>query len=289
MQQRRQEEPQEPRPPRTRPRLAPFQIDCYTPGCDEVAVRFYPARASVRAKLSPRHYHARECQLEDWRERRRLRRMALRRPHPCASCGALIEPSHGPGRPRTYCRQCSSRRRRARPRPATVRKAQAELDRVLARADAVERTAREGHRALEAAEAMAQQGRTALAQMEAQRFRFRLDDSLNTDMQRVRIAIKQADDAALERRAEAQRLDGLADVAADLVRRAQGKLDKAGERAANKAKRERQRRADAKAKRPPRAKPTPPTTHLPSAERFDRTRAAADPEYRLWLKARGLI
>ena len=302
MQQRRQEELQEPRPPRTRPRLAPFETDCYKPDCNKVAIRFYPRRASVRAKLSPRHYHTRECQLKDWRERRRLRRMALRHPHPCASCGTLIEPEHRPGRPRTYCRQCSDRRRRSRPRPATVRKAQAELDGLLSRADAVARTAREAHRSLEAAEAMAQRARAALEQLEASHRRMAdltwrrlgsapaVSPELQRDIRQHRAALQGADDTALARRAEAERHDGLADVAMDLVRRAQGKLHKAEERAAKNAKRERQRRADAKAKRPPpQPRPKPPTTYLPQAEQFNRERAKSDPEYREYALRRGLL
>ena len=294
MQQRRQEEPQEPRPPRTRPRLAPFQIDCYTPGCDKVAVRLYPARASVRAKLSPRHYHHRDCNLKDWRERRRLRRMALRRPHPCTSCGAVIEPEHRPGRPRTYCRQCSDRRRRARPRPATVRKAQQELDGALARADAVARTAMEARRSLEAAEAMAQRARAVLDATEKHLSRWAYTPSMRTpemelNLRRASAAVKQADAAVLARRAEAAPLDELADVAMGLVRRAKANLDKAEERAAKKARRERQRRASAKAKRPAQPRPKPPTTHLPQAEQLDRERARSDPEYRTWALARGLL
>ena len=55
--------------PRTRPRLKQTLVTCSRPGCRNQAIRYYPARESVRRKLSPWRYCSTRCARQHWEER----------------------------------------------------------------------------------------------------------------------------------------------------------------------------------------------------------------------------
>ena len=135
--------------PRTRPRLKQTLVTCSRPGCRNQAIRYYPARESVRRKLSPWRYCSTRCARQHWEERRRQQRAEDNQPYPCANpnCNEEIWPTLAPGRPRDYCSNaCKDRAKveRERRQPGgAVRRAraialwlQAQAARAAAAADA---------------------------------------------------------------------------------------------------------------------------------------------------------
>ncbi len=113
---------------RTRPRLKQTLITCSRPGCRKQAIRLYPARESVRRKLSPWRYCSTRCARQHWEERRRQQRAEDNQPYPCANpqCSEEIWPTLTPGRPRDYCTNaCKERakveRERRQPGGAVLR------------------------------------------------------------------------------------------------------------------------------------------------------------------------
>ena len=172
----------------------------------------------------------------------------------------------------------------------------------MARAEAAARQVKESHDALEAAEQKAQHARSVLVKAEANQQRTsdlvrRLPGSVtsiklekNRELQRATSDYQEVSTTALARRADAERFDGLADVAMGLVRRAQEKLDKAEGKAEGKRLYSRAYRRKKRSEHPTQPKPPKPTiAHLPPAEEIDRDRARLDPEYRAWALRRGLL
>ena len=100
---------------RGRPTLKPitflcaFRHDVRCPHGNFPQVRFYPARKSARAKLSPRRYGSSRCQRLDYaaRQKARRRREALAEQRDCLFCGEPLDPEYRRGGPRKYHPACA--------------------------------------------------------------------------------------------------------------------------------------------------------------------------------------
>ena len=109
---------------RERPTLKPitflcaFRHDSRCPHGKMPQVRFYPARKSARAKLSPRRYGSSRCQRLHYAARLKAerRRQAISEQTECPFCGEPIEPEHRRGPKRKYHPACATEAANARKR-----------------------------------------------------------------------------------------------------------------------------------------------------------------------------
>ena len=104
-------------PQRHRPRLklTPFRCD----QCGSTAMKLYPSRPAVRARMSPYRFCSSTCQREHWEARRKDKWVAL--VYPCRECGKTLRTAQAPGRRRDYCSDAckqTAARERSRRNPA---------------------------------------------------------------------------------------------------------------------------------------------------------------------------
>ena len=78
-------------PQRHRPRLKQTPIKCDQ--CGATAMKLYPSRPAVRARMSPYRFCSSTCQREHWEARRKAEWVAV--VYACAHCGK--NPSHQTG------------------------------------------------------------------------------------------------------------------------------------------------------------------------------------------------
>ena len=104
-------------PQRHRPRLKQTLIRCDQ--CGSIALKFYPSRPAVLARISPHRFCSSTCQREHWEARRKAEWVAV--VYPCRQCGKTLRTAQAPGRRRDYCSDaCKQRaaRERSRRNPA---------------------------------------------------------------------------------------------------------------------------------------------------------------------------
>ena len=104
-------------PQRHRPRLKRTTFRCDQ--CGATAMKLYPSREIVRARMSPYRFCSSTCQREHWEARRKDEWVAV--VYPCRQCGKTLRTAQAPGRRRDYCSDaCKQRaaRERSRRNPA---------------------------------------------------------------------------------------------------------------------------------------------------------------------------
>ena len=295
---------------RTKPRLKLTPFYCDNPRCptpDALQLGYYPSRDSVRRKMSSFRYCSTRCQRQHWEARKREERATAKRSYPCAGpgCSNEIESVYGPGRPPTYCsieckRNAASSRGRREPGSAVVRAEAAvrEAEGLFHAAQAPYREYKE-HYDLAIASVKANRKRVddAVAKLEA--FRQRQQEraqaakdllageeaELNADLRRAKARLAKVEKAPqMVQRPMEEAEEALREPLAALEQ-ARAALAAAEERNAKKA-------AQARARRARRTEVADIFDALQidfDQNAKDRDRARSDPEYRAWLRDRGML